>query len=159
MLLKQELKKCPYCKAGEPQVQYRPSKHKKYPWRVICSNCWARTDWCRLMSGAVDSWNMRDGVLTDVPTPFEKDTNVPGKPFWDSWIDAKDRLPKKQFTAVLCIVRDKTQHSHWYFDLLVITGGGRWKEFGSQTMLDPDLEVTHWTPLPRAPQEVSEDAL
>lgn len=51
-----ELKPCPFC--GEKYICATPIRTKR-PWRIICSNCKARTWFYETIDDAVNAWNKR----------------------------------------------------------------------------------------------------
>ena len=57
--MKRQLKPCPFC--GSDAVIVALDKHKKYPYRVECSNifCRIRTPRTTLPRYAVEKWNYR----------------------------------------------------------------------------------------------------
>jgi Lar family restriction alleviation protein len=57
-----ELKPCPFCGNDgreEPIIIQKKNKHPDFPYRVKCTSCGAKADYCRTVLAAVNCWNRR----------------------------------------------------------------------------------------------------
>ena len=121
----------------------------------------------RLIDDADEKREFIKNWMPDLPT-FATDINVPNK-----WISVKDRLPKENTAVNVVWVNHnpKSYYAHIKDKPFVATGvyyDGDWywwsdviedviSEYGGRVniagMIDPDIKVTHWMPLPEPPKE------
>ena len=149
---------CPFC-GGEPEedaggcIEYHGHEHQDYS--ITCKQCGAEV-YCSVgtfekadvpcschhdtRKVCVDKWNKRAAIIQAANSPV-----IP-----DGWIPVGERLPevKRGFldtTVIIAMLGEKEGGEALYCS----DGKFRW---GRDE--DPIEDVTHWMPLPAAPQEV-----
>ncbi|HIH9949923.1 TPA: DUF551 domain-containing protein [Klebsiella pneumoniae] len=155
---------CPFC-GGEPEEdaggcsEFHGHEHQDYS--ITCKQCGAEV-YCSVgtfekadvpcschhdtRKVCVDKWNRRAAMLASAPQPQNAPQNIPE--IIPGWIPVSERMPI-EFQAVIAFDGDKAYGEAMYSsdDGFTIDG----YEPCDRVQLQ---NVTHWMPLPAAPQEV-----
>lgn len=138
MTEKMELKPCPHC--GSKRSQYSPRDCDE--WAITCANCGAQGPNELNSKDAKYSWNLRrpEDALTAELAALREERR---------WIPVSERLPKdgvdvlvvNNFSDLVTVGRHSASVPQW--ETL----------YGYFYHGDLYGEITHWMPLPNAPEE------
>jgi Lar family restriction alleviation protein len=141
-----ELLPCPFCgKNNGLTLELTPSETTRH--FVMCTDCGAEGPYDLGESGAIESWNTR-------PVEDKLRARIAELEAGNRWIPVEERLPETPYSdigqEVLCLVNRWGEYSVF---ALKYDGEGKFYSGGWGKMAtDWTDRVTHWRPLPAAPE-------